>query len=118
MYAKVTPQKLFDDMDKFIEATKDLKLTPLLLGGGVGVEEKNTDTTYLYRMGHYFTYPFPTSAMSSTSPFSHAVSPSTARADAINDNRFIVATVLMVIWDYSHQKEYKSNEKTPAFRHF
>jgi hypothetical protein len=56
--------------------------------------------------------------MSSTSPFSHAVSPSTAKADAINDNRFIVVTVLMVIWDYSHQKEYKSNEKTPAFRHF
>ena len=27
VYAKVTPQKLFDDMDKFIEATKDLKLT-------------------------------------------------------------------------------------------
>ena len=25
---------------------------------------------------------------------------------------------LMVIWDYSHQKECKSNEKTPAFRHF
>ena len=23
-----------------------------------------------------------------------------------------------LIWDYSHQKEYKSNEKTPAFRHF
>ncbi len=44
--------------------------------------------------------------------------PSTAKADAINDNRFIVVTVLMVIWDYSHQKEYKSNEKTPAFRHF
>ena len=59
-----------------------------------------------------------TSAMSSTSPFSHAVSPSTAKADAINDNRFIVVTVLMVIWDYSHQKEYKSNEKAPAFRHF
>ena len=38
--------------------------------------------------------------------------------DAINDNRFFVVTVLMVIWDYSHQKEYKSNEKTPAFRHF
>jgi len=27
VYAKVTPQKLFDDMDKFIEATRDLKLT-------------------------------------------------------------------------------------------
>ena len=27
VYAKVTPQKLFDDMDKFIEATKDMKLT-------------------------------------------------------------------------------------------
>ena len=48
----------------------------------------------------------------------HAVSPSTAKADAINDNRFIVVTVLMVIWDYSHQKEHKSNEKTPAVRHF
>ena len=48
-----------------------------------------------------------TSAMSSTSPFSHAVSPSTAKADAINDNRFIVVTVLMVIWDYFHQKMHK-----------
>jgi hypothetical protein len=66
-------------------------------------------------MGHYFTYPIPTSAMSSTSPFSHAVSPSTARADAINDNRFIVVTVLMVIWDYSHQKEYKSKHFHPPF---
>lgn len=27
MYARVTPQKLFDDMDVFIEATKDLKIT-------------------------------------------------------------------------------------------
>lgn len=27
IYARVTPQKLFDDMDIFIEATKDLKLT-------------------------------------------------------------------------------------------
>ena len=27
VYAKVTLQKLFDDMDKFIEATKDMKLT-------------------------------------------------------------------------------------------
>jgi len=27
VYAKVTPQKLFDDMDKLIEATKELKLT-------------------------------------------------------------------------------------------
>ena len=26
VYARVTPQKLFDDMDKFIEATKDWKL--------------------------------------------------------------------------------------------
>jgi site-specific recombinase XerD len=26
IYARVTPKKLFDDMDKFIEATKDLKL--------------------------------------------------------------------------------------------
>lgn len=25
-YAKVTPKKLFEDMDKYIEATKDLKL--------------------------------------------------------------------------------------------
>lgn len=27
VYARVTPKKLFEDMDKFIEATKDLKLT-------------------------------------------------------------------------------------------
>ena len=27
IYARVTPKKLFEDMDKFIEATKDLKLT-------------------------------------------------------------------------------------------
>ena len=26
VYAKVTPKKLFEDMDKYIEATKDLKL--------------------------------------------------------------------------------------------
>ena len=26
VYAQVTPQKLFDDMDVFIEATKDLRL--------------------------------------------------------------------------------------------
>ena len=26
VYARVTPKKLFEDMDKFIEATKDLKL--------------------------------------------------------------------------------------------
>lgn len=26
IYARVTPQKLFEDMDKYIEATKDLKL--------------------------------------------------------------------------------------------
>jgi len=26
VYARVTPKKLFDDMDKFIEATRDLKL--------------------------------------------------------------------------------------------
>ena len=25
-YARVTPKKLFEDMDKYIEATKDLKL--------------------------------------------------------------------------------------------
>lgn len=26
VYARVTPKKLFEDMDKYIEATKDLKL--------------------------------------------------------------------------------------------
>jgi site-specific recombinase XerD len=26
IYARVTPKKLFEDMDKYIEATKDLKL--------------------------------------------------------------------------------------------
>lgn len=26
VYARVTPKKLFEDMDKFIEATQDLKL--------------------------------------------------------------------------------------------
>ena len=26
IYARVTPKKLFEDMDKFIEATSDLKL--------------------------------------------------------------------------------------------
>ena len=26
IYARVTPKKLFDDMDKYIEATKDMKL--------------------------------------------------------------------------------------------
>jgi site-specific recombinase XerD len=26
IYARVTPKKLFDDMDKFIETTRDLKL--------------------------------------------------------------------------------------------
>jgi hypothetical protein len=51
--------------------------------------------------------------MSSTSVFSHAVSPSTARADAINDNRFIVVNDLMVIWDYSHQKEGKGTAESP-----
>ena len=46
----------------------------------------------------------------------HAVSPSTAKADAINDNRFIVVTVLMVIWDYSHQKEFVTfNAQMPRF---
>jgi len=51
--------------------------------------------------------------MSFTSPFSHAVSPSTARADAINDNRFIVVIDLMVIWDYSHQKDTMVQLTTP-----
>ena len=31
---------------------------------------------------------------------------------------FIVIVFLMVIWVYSHQKEYKSNEKRPPFRTF
>lgn len=26
IYARVTPKKLFDDMDRYIEATKDMKL--------------------------------------------------------------------------------------------
>lgn len=26
IYARVTPKKLFDDMDRYIEATKDIKL--------------------------------------------------------------------------------------------
>lgn len=26
VYARVTPKKLFEDMDRYIEATKDLKL--------------------------------------------------------------------------------------------
>ncbi len=52
--------------------------------------------------------PLPTSAMSSTSVFSHAVSPSTARADANNDKFFIVIIDLMVIWDNSHQKNAQS----------
>ena len=26
LYARVTPKKLFEDMDKFIEATRDMKL--------------------------------------------------------------------------------------------
>ena len=26
IYARVTPKKLFEDMDRYIEATKDLKL--------------------------------------------------------------------------------------------
>lgn len=26
LFARVTPKKLFEDMDKYIEATKDLKL--------------------------------------------------------------------------------------------
>lgn len=26
LYARVTPKKLFEDMDKFIEATSDMKL--------------------------------------------------------------------------------------------
>jgi hypothetical protein len=42
-----------------------------------------------------------------TTVFSHAVSPSTARADANNDKFFIVIIDLMVIWDYSHQKGTK-----------
>jgi hypothetical protein len=42
-----------------------------------------------------------------------AVSPSTAKADAINDNRFIVVIDLMVIWDYSHQKGTKLQLQTP-----
>ena len=37
-----------------------------------------------------------------------AVSPSTARADANNDKFFIVIIDLMVIWDYSHQKNAQS----------
>jgi len=27
VYARVSPKKLFEDMDKFIEATQDFKLT-------------------------------------------------------------------------------------------
>ena len=41
------------------------------------------------------------------------VSPSTATADAINDNRFIVVIDLIVIWDYSHQKGTKVQPTTP-----
>ena len=36
------------------------------------------------------TWPVGETAVSSSSPFSHAVSPSTARADTINDKCFIV----------------------------
>ena len=45
----------------------------------------------------------------------HAVSPSTAKADAINDNRFIVVTVLMVIGTIPIHNITASVKKRTAF---